>query len=336
MLPYMRSASKRATEIYQETGLRARIEQDGYTRVDPFLVAGRHGIPVLLRPMDKLLGAFIRDEVSGILINSERPAGLIHMTCAHELGHYFLGHHTMADDSMDFGPGADLRELEADWFAYQLLAPRLLIANVMRRKGLSIQSLKNPLEMYQLALRLGISYSAAAWSMVRQGLMSNDAARSLLVVTPSAIKQSLLGERPLDPRKDVWLLDERDRGSVIEPRHDDQIVLRLGSQSSSGYLWSVDELVSEGFVVRPRPSNISNASDIGSIVFGSPQTVDFLLDHPSLNTRSARAPLQFAMQLIRPWKGRDELADRFEVRTQLESLGPGLTHLAKDHLLGGM
>lgn len=334
MLPYMRDASKRATEIFQETGVRSRIDQDGYTRVDPFLVAESQGIPVLLRPMDKLLGAFVRDRVSGILINSERPAGLIHMTCAHELGHYFMGHQTTADDSMDFSPHADRLELEADWFAYQLLAPRLLIASLMRRKRLTIQALKHPTAMYQLALRLGISYSATIWSMVRQGLLPRDDSKKLLAVEPSEIKSSILGGRPLDPRKDVWLIDDRDRSCVIEPRIDDQILVRLSSRAASGYLWSVDELVSKGFAVRPLSSK-TEVAEVEQTVFGRPQSIDFVLNAPAGECGEG-VIRQFAMQLTRPWSGGNGAVDRFELKAQFECIAPGLTRAGKANLLGGM
>lgn len=334
MLPYIRNASRLALDIYQDKA-RARVEQDGYTRVDPFQIAGDQGVPVILRPMDKLLGAFLRENVSGILVNSERPAGLIHMTCAHELGHYFMGHNTTADDTMDFGPRADRREREADWFAYQLLASRQLLATVLRRKRLSIQALKNPLAMYQLSLRLGISYTAAAWSMVRQGLMVEETAKSLLRVSPADIKQSLLGESPFDPRKDVWVLDETDQDSVIEPRADDQILIRLKSNSAAGYLWSVNELASEGFQVRPLSSTSPIATRLDEVVFGATQLVDFVVTSPKLDTNAEGDIVQLSMREERPWLGKESAINAFEAKAEFESMKPGLTRAARQILLAG-
>ncbi|MEN5100297.1 ImmA/IrrE family metallo-endopeptidase [Stenotrophomonas sp. TWI809] len=332
MLPHIKNAARRAAEIYQDSGAKARVEHDGYTRVDPFLIAGGEGVPVLLRPMDKLLGAFIRDEVSGILVNSERSAGLIHLTCAHELGHYFMGHGTTADDSMEFGTKVERQEQEADWFAYQLLASRSLLATIMRRKGWSIQSLKHPVTLYQLSLRLGISYTATAWSLARQKLLHTGEVKELLKIQPIDIKQALLKGQNFESRREVWLLDESDRASVLEPRADDQVLVRLRSNASSGYLWSLSELASEGFQIRPISCLSEEVVDPRQIVFGT-ATAEFLLtydDPASLPDGETRA---FSMQEQRPWLKGGEAIATFETRAKFEQIGPGLTRVAKRKLL---
>lgn len=329
MLPQIKAAASRASEVYRESGAKARVEQDGYMRVDPFLVAGKERVPVLLRPLDKLLGAFIRDDVSGILINSERSAGLIHMTCAHELGHYFMGHSTTADDSLDYGPQAARHEQEADWFAYLLMVPRALLAHVMRRKGWTLQSLKDPRILYQLSLRLGISYTATAWSLARHRLMAPDEVKRLIKIQPLAIKEELLGGMVFDARKDVWLLDERDRDSVLEPRAEDRVVMRLKSHAHAGYLWSLDELTSEGFQIRP-----AHRPDIEVIasgpLFGCTTTAEFLLTHDTAGTNDGPAVL--SMEEARPW-AKEAPASTFEAKALFEEIVPGLTSLAKQQLL---
>lgn len=333
MLPHIRNAVSRATEIYHDSGAKARVERDGYTRVDPFLVAGGEGVPVLLRPLEKLLGAFIREDVSGILINSERSAGLIHLTCAHELGHYFMGHETTGDETMDVGPAAARLEQEADWFAYHLLASRGLLANIMRRKRWSVQSLKNPFVLYQLSLRLGISYTATGWSLVRQKLLSADQAKDLLKVQPIELKRALLEEHEFDSRKEVWLLDESDRASVLEPCADDQVLVRLKSNASSGYLWSLDDLASEGFQIRPIPRPSEQVTDLEQLEFGGVSTAEFLLTIDEAAKARNGDPLVLAMEEQRPWLKGAQANATFETKTKFEQIGPGLTRVAKQQLL---
>ncbi|MGB5957186.1 ImmA/IrrE family metallo-endopeptidase [Pseudomonas sp.] len=182
-------AVQRAAEVIDDTAAMERIEQDGYTRIDPFQIAADSGVMVMLRPMQKLLGAFLGDENPGILVNMDRPAGLVHMTCAHELGHFFMGHGSAADEQIYYGSKGALIEQEADQFGYNLLVPRKLIVKIMQRKQWTKAQLFCPDILYQLALRMGVSYEAAAWSLSRHNVMSTDEVRQMLRTTPAMIKR---------------------------------------------------------------------------------------------------------------------------------------------------
>lgn len=332
MLSPIQKATQRATEIYHESGARCRIEKDGYTRVDPFLVAAGEGVTVMLRPLELLLGAFIRQEAAGILVNAERSAGLIHMTCAHELGHYFMGHETTTDERIDYGSSAGDIEQEADWFAYQLLTPRLLLANILRRKGWSVSSLRNPVMAYQLSLRLGISYSAALWSLHRQRLLDRSVVESMLKIHPADIKRGLMGDAPHDARNDVWLLDDGDRSSIIEPRPDDQIIVRTSNHASAGFVWNLDEASSSGFEIKPILQNAQNPVASPELVFGSPPTADYLLS-PIGPPSTCGSLTTLDLKELRPWITEAEPAATLELRTQFEELDSGLTLKAKQRLL---
>lgn len=315
-----------AAEVFESSRAMERIEQDGYTRVDPFKVAATEGLSVALRPMEKLLGAFIRDERSGILLNSARPAGLIHMTCAHELGHYFMGHATALDETIEYGTKAVEMEQEAEAFGYHLLVPRALLTIICKRKGWNIRSLHEPFNLYQLALRLGVSYSATAWSLLRHQLIDYDTVQRLLKTQPALIKQALFNGPLPDATKDVWVFDERDQSSILEPRTDDHLIIRLKSHASAGYLWladSVDQLVAEGFTLQPAPCA---PVDPEALTFGAETSMDYLLTGAA---ESYAAPQTVKLSEIRPWEGKHPGDASYSSRAHFEPIAEGLSRESK-------
>jgi len=326
------AANRKATEVFKSSGAQQRIEQDGYTRVDPFKIAASEGVAVLLRPLKKLLGAFLRSDTPGILINVERSAGMIHMTCAHELGHFFFGHQNAADETLDYGADSNRQELEADWFAYQLLAPRILIAKVLRQKQWTIVSLKNPAILYQFSLRLGVSYTAAAWSLFRHNLIDHADVQKLIRVAPADIKRSIIGSKIGDARSDTWILDDNDKLSILEPRAADNLIVRLKSHASAGYLWSADEVKGEGFIIEPLTietnTPIKNPSEI---VVGQQQLLDYrVVQAPPVERRS---PTPLYLSERKPWSGDEPAYSVYSSRILFEKLDAGLTAETKQKLL---
>lgn len=249
---------KFAARLHRDEGMRTRVEADG-GRIDVFGTIVRAGVPLLFRPLDGLLGVFIREPSPGILVTTKRGLSIQRFTGAHELGHWILGHQPSLDDEnilrrSPFGQSADYeqQELEADAFATEFLLPPWLFASHFKRQGWGRKSMVDPANVYQLSLRVGASYDATSRSLQRPGVAVTDRAttRDLLAVQPKAIKQSLLGDyEPEDWRRDVWLLTERDEGSVIEGSRSDLFVLKLREHSGSGYVWTFDELEESGFVV---------------------------------------------------------------------------------------
>ncbi|MGV6953167.1 ImmA/IrrE family metallo-endopeptidase [Pseudomonas chlororaphis] len=324
------TTARMAAEVINSSRAMERVEQDGYTRVDPFRVADSVGLSVALRPMDKLLGAFIRDEQSGILLNSARSAGLIHMTCSHELGHYFMGHDTTVDETIEYGSKALEMEQEAEAFGYHLLVPRSLLMIVCRRKGWNIRTIQDPFNLYQLALRLGVSYAAAAWSLLRHEYVDYDAVQRLLKTTPASIKQSLFKSPLPDATKEVWVFDERDQSSVLEPRPDDHLIIRLKSHASAGYLWladSPDQVKAEGFTLQPAPSA---PVDPRTLTFGAETSMDyFLAGAPD----SFTDPQVVALAEIRPWEGKQPGDASYVSKAHFEPIAEGLTRESKKALI---
>lgn len=332
-------ASRAANEVVLNLNLKRRIA-DGYTRIDPSIVASQAGVPVLYRYLDRLLGGFIRDGgTSGILINSDRPRGLIHMTCAHELGHYFLGHESTTDETVEIGSSAAFIEQMANQFAYSLLAPRWLIATVMRAHGWTQADLQNPHILYQLSLRLGTSFTAMVWSLSRLGLIGGQAAAQIVATQPKSLKaHALMGATLVHPKADVWVLGPADRDRILEPGYGDQFVVELPNHAGSGHLWSADELRSEGFVLKPftvdaRAQLPVHPNELR--VGGHGATLSYLLQpperfqHPPV-TESELEPIDerrqhVALHEVAPWAPVETAIGSISFSTEFEPTREGLT-----------
>ncbi|WP_199545095.1 ImmA/IrrE family metallo-endopeptidase [Paraburkholderia kururiensis] len=246
------AAARRAAEVLEEFEAKKRIEA-GYTRIDAEHIASVSDVVVMYRKFELLLGGFLlEDGKPGIIVNWDRPRGLVHMTCAHELGHFALGHESTSDTTVDVSKNAALVERTANQFAYALLAPSWLVAQTMRRQRWGRNSLRNPSVVYQMSLRLGMSYKAMVWSLNRLGHLTVSEALKIVDIQPIAIKREIVGGTALNnSRSDVWMLTEADRDRILEPGLGDQMVFDLPNHASSGCIWSVDEAQSEGFLLKP-------------------------------------------------------------------------------------
>lgn len=326
-----------AADVLANSKTRARLD-DGYTRIDPIAIAEEEGIDVMVRPLDKLLGAFLREDSVGILLNQHRPAGMFHMTCAHELGHFFLGHGTNTDEQIDYGFGSNGIELEADQFAYSLMAPLALVIKVLRAQRWNWESLQDPATIYQLSLRLGLSYTAMVWSLVRLGKLDGGRAKSLARISPATIKRALVPQGTIfEGSQDVWRISPKDKESILEPRRDDCIIMELPSNVTSGYLWSVTEAQAEGYALRPllfdsrQQPAIDTSQDVS---VGSSEPMNYSLEFPR---DGSVEPLQVVFDEVQPWSGvsRDagSSSSAFALRTQLEAVEMGLSASTRQRLI---
>ena len=87
----------------------------------------------------------------------------------------------------------------------------------MNRQGWKRDRLTDPVIVYQLALRMGSSYSATCYALQECKGIDRATCEKLLAVKPKAIKQKLA--KPYEPDSwygDVWLVTERDNGMVLE------------------------------------------------------------------------------------------------------------------------
>lgn len=267
----VRGATMAAARLHRDLGTEARLHRHG-GNIDVFEAVALLRVPLLLRPLEGLLGAFLSDPMPGVLVTTERPLSVQRFTAAHELGHWKFGHRPSLDDETILRrspfvdrPGYDFQEVEADAFAIAFMMPRWLIAWHCQRQGWTTADLRSPDIVYQLSLRLGASYEATSWTLQRYRLITMSTARGLVAIQPRQLKAALLGQyRPANFRGDVWLLTESDEGARISGSQADLFVLRLPEHSGGGYLWNLDQLKETKFVVVRDERESIDAEGIGS------------------------------------------------------------------------
>lgn len=318
--------TKSAAQVLEDFEVRDTVLKGGYTRVDPIDLAERAGVHVMCRPLNQLLGAFIREADPGILLNTQRSAGMIHMTCAHELGHFFLNHATTADERLDYDRNADRHELQADQFAYALVAPSWLLAHVVRARGWA-GKLRDAQVVYQLSLRLGLSYEATVWTLLRQKKIDLATARQLTTQKPITIKRALLPSgHPVTAGQDVWVLNPADRDSVLQPRAGDRFLMSLPDHGSAGFLWQAHDAQAAGYTLRPLPVE---PLDGGQVWVGAEHQVLFELE--VIGGRASQ--VQLDVQERQPWQASGPAVDEVKLVAQFESIDEGLSPRSKKRLL---
>jgi Zn-dependent peptidase ImmA (M78 family) len=330
-------AAKRAGEVLEHAAAKQKITEQGYTRINPVEIAEGAEVPVMVRPLEKLLGAFLRpDAMPGIIVNSQRPIGMVHLTCAHELGHYFLGHEPKADENLDYGNSAPPDEQAANQFAYSLLMPRWLIVHLLNRKGLTGRDLQRPEVLYQLSLRLGVSYTAIVWSLHRLKMLDITHAGQLSATTPKSLKLAAMPQgSELPTGGDVWVLDPRDQDCVLEPRPVDRFVLNLPNHTSAGYVWTADQAADAGFIIRPVLVDAQALPrPVSPVLVGNASSMQYVVE-PSEHILSSGHVVPMALQEAQPWGSIDTPRDRFNVSARYESLSVGLSHGTRQRLIEG-
>ena len=246
----------------------------GEGRIDVFGMLVDRDIPVMFRPLRNLLGAYLDDPSQGVIVTTQRQLPVQRFTAAHELGHAALGHKTSLDKeevlmrALFERDSFDLREIQANAFATELLTPQWLIVEHMNRQGWKRDMLTDPVIVYQLALRMGSSYAATCYALNECKGIDRLTREKLLKMKPKAIKQGLA--KPYKPESwygDVWLVTERDNGMVLEGSRSDLVVIRMPEHANSGYVWNFEELVNAGLAIR-EDGRVSEGSQlIGGVVF---------------------------------------------------------------------
>jgi Zn-dependent peptidase ImmA (M78 family)/predicted secreted protein len=302
------------------------------SRVDIFDVIEDERIWLLFRRLGNLYGLYKRyGDAPGIMINAQHPLSLQRYTAAHEYGHHVLGHSASADEEerIERWP-RDPREVAAQAFAGEFLMPLQLVNYTLRTMGLSGRYLPlTALQVYQLALDLGVSYRAAVTQLVGQHKLTKAAGQRLRAESPLALKTRLVGSRPADSWADVWLLDESQEGRWFSPRLRDEIHVMLPETPSSGYVW---HLVDAAPAVLALVDDQFETDDGDVIGPSGTRHVAFRVAHAGTS--------RIRLEKRRPWQHNGEMAATFEAT--LSAIPPltgdvddGLSQDQKQALLAG-
>lgn len=252
----IRRAALQAGRLHRDLAIQSRVVR-GAGRVDVYDTIARLNVPLLFTKLDGLLGVYMREPTPGVLITTQRPQNQQRFTAAHELGHHYLGHKPSLDDEsilrrapFQARPGDDPQEVEAEAFAAVFLLPRWLLDWHCDRQDWTDADLLDPIKVYQLALRVGTSFKATVWTLHRYDVFDRATANAMAKLELKTVKQAILrGYQPVDFKRDVWLLTDRDADMRIEGGPGDLVVVRLPEHSGSGYLWRIESIDGEALAV---------------------------------------------------------------------------------------
>lgn len=316
-------ALSEASAIHARHQSRERVEEHPGP-IDVQSILGEMGISVLFQPLDNLLGAYVRQQSgSGILVTTRRSLHLQRFTAAHELGHLVLGHEQSLDSEVGIWgePGRDPQEASADVFAAELLMPKWLYVLHAKRHGWSRQKLAVPDIVYQLSLRMGVSYDATCVGLEAQGILPASTVRLLRKEKPKSCKVRALGNISLDDyRANVWVMDEGDDGGQCMAGPGDVFVFTLVELTGSGYVWTVEPLLEAGFNVLD-DSRVSAAASVEAVGAGCVRRLVVRAPSP--------ASCAVALEQRRPWTNAAEPLKTLTL--YLETFGAEISGFSRHH-----
>ncbi|MDQ3569246.1 MAG: ImmA/IrrE family metallo-endopeptidase [Actinomycetota bacterium] len=305
----------RREAVLQAELLLAELDIGPAERVRVFDVIEDGGVWLTFAPLERLYGWYQRVEAAaGIVINASHPVPLQRFTAAHELGHHLLGHSQSLDDErriIDGGRGTEPDEVAAHTFAANLLMPLAAVEFHLARMGMErSRPVPTPIDVYRLAVELGVSYSAAAVQLASLNKIPWSIVPELRKVRPLSLKQRLGGRTPDYRRAAVWLLDDRDDGRHLLLDTGDELHLRLDEIRSSGYRWTPAPPTNDGFVLlddKLEPPDVEGAR------YGTTQCRHLIFKATSPGSHS------IVVDLRQPWDREAEPVRRFGVAADIES-----------------
>lgn len=249
-------AADAALALLDEAGV------DQTRQIDVFGLCERVGLWLAFVRLDNALGAFVPLGSGGVLITTQRPLTVQRYTAGHELGHWRLDHGVVADrHEQIFGPPPAEQERLAQIFAGNLLMPPALVMSILNRVRPSGHEPINAQHCYSLAREAGVSYEAAIRQLVNLNQLAASVAEELFRQRPLSIKTDLAhGRRPINGWADVWPVDERWDDQVLPLHLEDEAVISLPENRTTGYRWMLaDE--SHSAVETPAPPSFGRPID---------------------------------------------------------------------------
>ena len=255
------------TAVREAAALLGEVPVGARTSFDIIGAVVKLNIPLVFRPLDRLWGACltVKHKQSGIMVSTKLGLSVQRFTIAHELGHAMLGHELSLDETVGFagryGPRSrPVDEVAADTFALELLAPKNLVRSCAQRQGWNKKELCQAENIYQLAIRLGISYEAACWALTTWNVVTRTEAANLARMSLQELKQALAPESLItNPRADVWDLTPTDSGTFLEAGPDDLFVLHLQDHASAGHVWRLADANGEAEIIDERHPDLNHS-----------------------------------------------------------------------------
>ena len=265
----------------------------------------KRNIPLLFRPLDKLWGAFISadDQGGGIIVTTKVGLPVQRFTLAHELGHLLLGHQSSLDETVEFAGrnGSKSRppqEVAADTFASELLGAKPLMMESAKRHQWTREKLRAPDNIYQLSLRLGISYQAMCWALVTSKVLTREEAVRMQAKPVKELKHALAPGKLIENSwADVWALTEADAGTFLEAGPNDIFAVHVQDHASAGFIWRLVDAKGVVETLAEPSANLDHAygtrsSRVIYVKFNAPGVHQLIFEHVRPWSRATLAHIE--------------------------------------------
>lgn len=151
-----------------------------------------------------------------IILSSQRPWVRQNFTCAHELGHFFLGHGFQVEELVELRDTSSYdipEELAADTFAGELLMPKTTISSGFISRGYQMSSC-NPIEYYIVSQWLGVGYTTMLNHLrYFQCSINSNEFKALERYKRQNIRAEILG-RPC--KNEIFVIDQHWKGRSVD------------------------------------------------------------------------------------------------------------------------